>query len=382
MSKAEIASLHESDLVGRFNSSAQNMDIIETAAIYVALPETFNGDEQGRKAAWRDTIEENLRRMLQDNDNGQLPEGRIRHPAYEGLQFGPIEDVTSVRETNIVSGRNSHKPRRSFLEVCKAHSILSSANLKGDPVLDSSDSESGGFQDEYEDDGEEGDGNEGEEEEVYVLEGSSSKLTEGIKFQAATSYQTRDFVDDSFGEGEDEGEGEEGGEQEGYEGEDGEDVEGANDAEEEEGVGLDEQDGDNDESASDATDNDAVLPADEAEEGEAEHSYLDQVTHAEHTLDQAEQGGADAAADVDDGDRQEDHDREEYCLVEAVEGEEQAEDGEEGGRWRVDTDSHQESSAGEDGEGGEDDQEQDGLDGEVEAEEEAEEEVDQIGDGY
>eukprot|EP01032_Pedospumella_encystans_P002857 gene2857-3360_t len=31
MSKAEIASLHESDLLGRYNSSAQHMDIIETA---------------------------------------------------------------------------------------------------------------------------------------------------------------------------------------------------------------------------------------------------------------------------------------------------------------------------------------------------------------
>lgn len=218
MSKAEIASLHESDLLGRFNSSAQHMDIIETAAIYIALPDTFNGDEQGKKRDWRDRIEENLRRMLQDNDNNQLPEGRIRNPAYDGLQFGPIEDVTSVRAINIVSGRHSHRPRRSFLEVCKTHSILSTVNVKAVQDPDSSDSERGEvFEDEYED--------AGEDEEVYVVGDTSAKISEGIQPGFTSSYQTRDYVEYSdeeeeerakgygnFGAEEEEGEGEEEGE--------------------------------------------------------------------------------------------------------------------------------------------------------------------------
>lgn len=202
MSKAEIASLHESDLLGRFNSSAQHMDIIETAAIYLALPDSFNGDELGKKRDWRDIIEENLRRMLQDNDNDQLPEGRIRHPAYAGLQFGPIEDVTSVRETNIVSGRHSHRPRRSFLEVCKTHSILSSVNVKAAPDdSDSSGSERGeGFEDEYEEGG--------EDEEVYQLEEGSTKMMEGIKPGGYTSsYVSRDVIEDSSDDEEREGYG-------------------------------------------------------------------------------------------------------------------------------------------------------------------------------
>jgi hypothetical protein len=248
MSKTEIATVHESDLVGRFNSSAQLMDIIETAAIYIALPDKFNADESGRKAEWRDNIEENLRRMLQDNDNGQLPEGRIRHPAYNGLQFGPIEDVTSVRETNIVSGRHSHRPRRSFLEVCKQHSILSSsANVKADPVLDSSDSEES-FEDEYEEDAD------AAEEEVYVVEGTAEEITAGITFQKATSYVTRDdFVDESF----DEGDGEE---------QDGASQEGGADGEEE---GAAEDGDDADSEAGEAI---AVAPADAeaADEGVAE----------------------------------------------------------------------------------------------------------------
>ena len=38
MSSAEIAGLHHADLYGRFNSTAQHLDIIETAAIYASLP--------------------------------------------------------------------------------------------------------------------------------------------------------------------------------------------------------------------------------------------------------------------------------------------------------------------------------------------------------
>lgn len=213
MSKTEIASLHESDLLGRYNSSAQHMDIIETAAIYITLPDRFNGDELGRKAEWRDQVEENLRRMLQDNDNGQLPEGRLRNPAYDGLQFGPVEDVTSVRATNIISGRHSHRPRRSFMEVCKTHSILSVLKAE-DPAADSSDSDAEGgpgkFQDEYE----EVEDEEEAEEEVQVVDdsnplkfGSSNALLP--TFQRATSYATRDFVEESFDEGDEREETEE-----------------------------------------------------------------------------------------------------------------------------------------------------------------------------
>jgi hypothetical protein len=301
MSKAEIASLHESDLVGRFNSSAQNMDIIETAAIYIALPETFNGDEVGRKAQWRDAVENSLRRMLQDNDNGELPDGRIRHPAYEGLQFGPIEDVTSVRETNIVSGKNSHKPRRSFLEVCKKHSILSSANLKADPVLDSSDSEAGGFQDEYEDDGQ---GDE-EEEEVYVLEGSSEKLSAGITFQPATGYQTRDFVEVSDEEEQDEPD-EEGEEPDVDEGGD------LDDAGAEAEEGYDEGEGPDD-------------AEDVAEEAEAEQGGYEDDSSSES------EGREDGRVFDESLAEEQAHDHAEYCMVDGPEEDQETEptDGEE-----------------------------------------------------
>jgi len=124
MSPAEISRLHDSDLLGRYNSSAQGMDIIETAAIYASLPDRFMFDRNGKKTEWRDNIEENLRQMLLDNDNDELPDAKIRHPDYNGMQFGPVEDIESVRENRIVSSA-AYQPRRSFLEVCKNHSILS-----------------------------------------------------------------------------------------------------------------------------------------------------------------------------------------------------------------------------------------------------------------
>lgn len=100
MSREEIQNLHHADLYNRFNSTAQHLDIIETAAIYAAIPLTFSNDTEGKKADWRNTLEENLKQMLIANDNDDLPMDRIRHPAYAGLQFGPVKDVTSTR-TNV-----------------------------------------------------------------------------------------------------------------------------------------------------------------------------------------------------------------------------------------------------------------------------------------
>jgi hypothetical protein len=122
MSKVEIARLHESDLMGRFNSIGQQLDIIETAAIYATLPDKFSADPSNKKQSWRDQVEDNLRQMLLENDRGNLGDNRRRHPTYEGRQFGPIEDLISVRENKITSGKSDS--RKSFVDVCKKYSII------------------------------------------------------------------------------------------------------------------------------------------------------------------------------------------------------------------------------------------------------------------
>jgi hypothetical protein len=122
MAKVEIARLHESDLMGRFNSIGQQLDIIETAAIYATLPDKFSADPSNKKQSWRDQVEDNLRQMLLENDRGNLGDNRRRHPTYEGRQFGPIEDLISVRENKITSGKSDS--RKSFVDVCKKYSII------------------------------------------------------------------------------------------------------------------------------------------------------------------------------------------------------------------------------------------------------------------
>ena len=124
MGAAEIARLHESDLYGRYNSTGQGLDIIETAAIHASLPTVFNNDASGKKQAWRTDIEENLKQMLLDNDNDVLPMGKIRSPTYGGLQYGPVKDTTSVRKNIAVSSEGSDQPRTSFEDVCKGSSVL------------------------------------------------------------------------------------------------------------------------------------------------------------------------------------------------------------------------------------------------------------------
>jgi hypothetical protein len=121
MGKDEIARLHESDLLGRFNSQQQHLDIIETAAVYASLPDEFKVDPSGRKRDWKLTIEDNLRQMLLDNDQDALPIEKIRNPAYEGRQYGPIDDVTSVRAVKVHKASDA---RKSFLQICKEHSII------------------------------------------------------------------------------------------------------------------------------------------------------------------------------------------------------------------------------------------------------------------
>jgi hypothetical protein len=132
MSETEIAKLHEADLHNRFQVHANGLDIIEVAAIYASTPDAFPNDSTGRKTAWLNGIELLLKRMLTEKNKGILPKHLKRAPVYQTMSSaiaGPMEDRESVRETNFVQDEDqlkySHFRRKSFLEVCKKHSILS-----------------------------------------------------------------------------------------------------------------------------------------------------------------------------------------------------------------------------------------------------------------
>jgi len=123
MSTEEIARLHEADLTGRFNPTGEMLDVVEMAAIYCSLPDRFCNDRLGKKIAWRDQIETVLRKMLNEREKNVLPKGKVRAPAYGDLERGPISNVYSTREVEVVSSEGSQGPRRSFQEVCRRHSI-------------------------------------------------------------------------------------------------------------------------------------------------------------------------------------------------------------------------------------------------------------------
>jgi hypothetical protein len=79
----QINKLHEAELLGKYNYAAQNLDIVETAAIYASLPATFTLDSTGRKTTWRQGLVVALRQMITMKDNGTLRSVMMRNPVYK-----------------------------------------------------------------------------------------------------------------------------------------------------------------------------------------------------------------------------------------------------------------------------------------------------------
>lgn len=85
MDAVQINKLHEAELLGKYNYAAQNLDIVETAAIYGALPKAFTLDSSGNKSAWRDRLAASLRQMITQKDNGSLSPAANRNPVYKDV---------------------------------------------------------------------------------------------------------------------------------------------------------------------------------------------------------------------------------------------------------------------------------------------------------
>lgn len=130
LSETDLLKLHDADLANRYNISGQMLDIVEIASIYAVLPCNF-GLDFGKKKDFREYLESTLRSMYSDMSNGSLPPGKLRALPYRqyesqsGSMEGPIDDRDSVQSFEVVRG-HSHGRRKSFLEVCKGNSIISS----------------------------------------------------------------------------------------------------------------------------------------------------------------------------------------------------------------------------------------------------------------
>lgn len=130
MSPDEISRLHEADLITRFSMGGQILDIVETAAIYASLPTEFPNDPTGRKIDYRISVEDTLKRMLIQYEEGSLPAGKTRALAYASYNggSGPFEDRTSVRKLSLL--KSSDVVQDAFLEQMRGKSSILSA-IKG-----------------------------------------------------------------------------------------------------------------------------------------------------------------------------------------------------------------------------------------------------------
>lgn len=61
MHPAAIDKLHEADLISKYNTEAQNLDIVEMVAIYGSIPKKFTNDSRGKKKEWRDRMEDTMK---------------------------------------------------------------------------------------------------------------------------------------------------------------------------------------------------------------------------------------------------------------------------------------------------------------------------------
>jgi hypothetical protein len=82
MHPQDIEKLHEAELLGRFNPVAQNLDIVELAAVYAALPTTFHKDPFEKKLKWKLSIEEKLKEMYLAHQAKKLPKQKVRSDCY------------------------------------------------------------------------------------------------------------------------------------------------------------------------------------------------------------------------------------------------------------------------------------------------------------
>jgi hypothetical protein len=130
MSPEDIAKFHEADLFGKYNTEGQNLDVVEMAAVFSVLPELFLNDSLGKKEAWRARMEDKLRRLISDQENGTLSPMLQRHSAYRGLgkrgQFADCENIISFRG-DMVSGKDAYAPRSSFKKLALSSQLSSRA---------------------------------------------------------------------------------------------------------------------------------------------------------------------------------------------------------------------------------------------------------------
>jgi hypothetical protein len=83
MSESYISKLHYADLQGKFSVEGNNLDIVETLAIYICVPEKFSNDGNGKKALWRKSLDDTVKKLMISKENNTLSASQLRNSAYK-----------------------------------------------------------------------------------------------------------------------------------------------------------------------------------------------------------------------------------------------------------------------------------------------------------
>lgn len=105
MNIIDIEKIHEVELMGRFNPVAQQLDIVELAAIYACIPDKFLNDPSGRKTEWRTNLENALKDMDKLRQSGSLLGSKARNMVYKKMKMpAPFINRKTVRTMEVTQG--------------------------------------------------------------------------------------------------------------------------------------------------------------------------------------------------------------------------------------------------------------------------------------
>ena len=101
LNRDEMLRVDDDSLRGVYNTKGQNLDLVETAAVYAIIPEEFfsANDSSAARVEWSDRVQKKLHHMLRERDKGTLPSYRHRCPVYPA----PVSPVSaSMKPKRIV----------------------------------------------------------------------------------------------------------------------------------------------------------------------------------------------------------------------------------------------------------------------------------------
>eukprot|EP01038_Epipyxis_sp_PR26KG_P012425 gene12425-16667_t len=120
-----ISKIHINDLQNKYGYDAQNLDIIEIAALYYSLPDNFLFDIGKKKLNWKLNLEKKLKEMHQKYKNESLKGDAKRNRAYFN-QNRVFENNQILHSIHVMKAEDEVEWRQRDLELVKLERKLSS----------------------------------------------------------------------------------------------------------------------------------------------------------------------------------------------------------------------------------------------------------------